>query len=323
MPRSGGKFVNFSSGSCILASVDPISVPDGTLTAGAQAGDAEAFAALVERYRPSLYAAAVRMLHDREHARDAVQETSIVALTRLHSLRDPGAAGGWLHAVLRNVCLTYLRRARWEFSDDAVEVNADVPLPEDVAEQHVMRQLVWNALDALSADDRLTVMLRYFSRCSSYEAIASVTAVPVGTVRSRLHRARSQLQETLQRAVVGSVYSHAELEQSRLDDWAAFYALLHEAPMPRTYRDTYTDDVCVRAEDGCWRGINAWSAHEREAINLGVRAQLIGLVASNDTTVVDIDFHNPDWAADHCPPRATFVHRLERGRSRRLDIHYV
>ena len=56
---------------------------------------------------------------------------------------------------------------------------------------------------------------------------------------------------------------------------------------------------------------------------LGVRARIVGLVASRDITVIEIDFTNPDWASDHCPPRSTFVHRLAGGRSRRVDIHYV
>jgi len=54
-----------------------------------------------------------------------------------------------------------------------------------------------------------------------------------------------------------------------------------------------------------------------------VRASIIGLVADAGLTIVKIDFHNPANAADHCPPRSTFVHRLSAGRSRRLDIHDV
>ena len=72
-------------------------------------GDAEALAGLLERYRPSLYAAAIGLLRNREDARDAVQEACVVALVRIASLRDPAAVGGWLHRVLRNVCLMRLR----------------------------------------------------------------------------------------------------------------------------------------------------------------------------------------------------------------------
>jgi hypothetical protein len=54
-----------------------------------------------------------------------------------------------------------------------------------------------------------------------------------------------------------------------------------------------------------------------------VRANIIGLAASRDFTVLDIDFANPAWADDHCPPRSTFVHHLTAGQSSRLEIHYV
>lgn len=74
---------------------------------------------------------------------------------------------------------------------------------------------------------------------------------------------------------------------------------------------------------GRWDGVREWSDHEREAIALGVRAEVVGLVASRDVTVIEIDFTNPASAAAHCPPRSTFVHRLAGGQSRRLDIHYV
>jgi hypothetical protein len=56
---------------------------------------------------------------------------------------------------------------------------------------------------------------------------------------------------------------------------------------------------------------------------LGVRAQIVGIWASSDLTILEIDFTNPDRAPGHCPPRSTFVHYLGGGRSRRLDIHYV
>jgi hypothetical protein len=82
-------------------------------------------------------------------------------------------------------------------------------------------------------------------------------------------------------------------------------------------------DVQVTDRIGWWRGLDDWSAHEREAILLGVRAAIVGLVASRDMTILEIDFANPEWASDRCPPRRTFVHRLTVGRSQRLDIHYA
>jgi RNA polymerase sigma-70 factor (ECF subfamily) len=317
------KFVNLSGAWSILAGVEEVAAGGAELVALAVDGEPDALAGLFEHYRASLYASAIALLRDRDDALDAVQETFVVALVRLGSLRDPAAVGGWLHAVLRNCCLMRLRRAGREAPSDHVEPAAVDAGLEDALDHHALRDWLWAALDALSPEDRLTVVLRHFSRCQTYEAIAAVSGAPVGTVRSRLHRARSQLGDRLRSTVGSSTFAQADLERQRRQEWEDFYATLHEAPVPRTYRATYEPGIEVTDGVGRWRGIEEWSAHEREAIALGVRARIIGLIAGRDVTILEIDFTNPAWAADHCPPRSTFVHRLDGGRSRRLDIHYV
>jgi Sigma-70, region 4 len=174
-------------------------------------------------------------------------------------------------------------------------VPALAPGPEAVLDEHALRDWVWAALGTLSPDERLAVMLRYFSRCRGYQAIAAVTGVPVGTVRSRLNRARSRLGTALLQTAEGTAPSQASLEVTRHAQWEHFYTELHQAPVPRTYRDTYTAGVEVSDTAGRWSGIGAWSAHEREAIVLGVRAQIVGIWASSDLTILEIDFTNPPW----------------------------
>jgi RNA polymerase sigma-70 factor (ECF subfamily) len=70
-------------------------------------------------------------------------------------------------------------------------------------------------------------------------------------------------------------------------------------------------------------GIDDWVAEERPAVEVGVRASIVGVVASPGLTVPEIDFINPPEAPGHCPPRSTFVHHLADGRTARLVIHYV
>jgi RNA polymerase sigma factor (sigma-70 family) len=296
-------------------------VTDVELVLLARAGSVQAVAGLLERHRPSLYAAAVGLLGNRADALDAVQDTCVVALGRLGDLHNPAAAKRWLHTVLRNVCLMRLRQRR-EVPTEYVEPAGAVPSPEELLEQHAMREWVWRAIDALSADERLTVMLRYFTRCSSYDAIATVTAVPIGTVRSRLNRARTRLAASLAATLAGTPMSRARLEAGRHAQWADFYRTLHERPVSGTYRDLFTSNVDVRDTVGHWVGVNTWSAHEHEAIGLGVRATLLGVLAGDDITVLEIDFTNPEQWPDHCPPHATFIHHLHDGRSTRLRIHY-
>ena len=178
---------------------------DADLASRAVAGEAEALAELLERYRPSLYAAAIGLLRNREEARDAVQETCVVALVRVESVREPAAVGGWLHRVLRNVCLMRLR------SQGHAVLHAEVNAPDpgagldEAVERLVLRDWVWSAIEELTPEERVTLMLRHFTRSSSYEAIAALTGVPVGTVRSRLNRARALLATALERETVDSL----------------------------------------------------------------------------------------------------------------------
>jgi RNA polymerase sigma factor (sigma-70 family) len=301
--------------------VRPDSATEAELGALARSGDAAALAALLERCRPSLYATAVGLLGNRADALDALQDTYLTALLRLGELRDAAAARAWLHAVLRNTCLMQLRRRR-ELPFDWVEPAGEVPDLEEALEVNSMREWVWQALEALPLEERIAVMLRYFTRCVSYEAIARVTGVPVGTVRSRLNRARARLADALRHTITGTALSHAVLEANERERWEGFYRVLHERPVPHTYRDLFVPAVDVSDRNGRWVGVDTWSAHEREAIALGVRAQIVGLLAAADVTVLEIDFTNPPATPGHCPPQATFVHRLDRSRSRHLRIHY-
>src|SRR6266576_2748812 len=84
--------------------------------------------------------------------------------------------------------------------------------------------------DGLAPEDRVTVLLRHFTRSNSYEAIAAVTGVPVGTVRSRLSRARTLLATALQRETADPLLSRNEVERTRRAEWDGFYAEVHEKP---------------------------------------------------------------------------------------------
>jgi len=295
-------------------------VHEAELGVRAQAGDVDALAALLELNRASLHATAIRMLGSRADALDAVQDTCLVALVRVGELRDPGAARAWLHAVVRNVCLMQLRQRR-ELLCEEIELGGATPDPEEALAQHALREWLWWALDALAPDERLAVILRYFTRCESYEAIARLTGVPIGTVRSRLNRGRSRLHALLQ-TTSETPASHRQLEGEQREQWEDFYRTLHEHPTPRTYQDLFAQDVDVGDRSARWTCVRDWSAHEREAINLGVRATIVGLIASKDVTVIELDFTNPAAAPHHCPPQATFVHHRESGSSRCVRIHY-
>src|SRR5215218_3369603 len=171
---------------------------DAELARAAQNGDAASLGALLERHDASLYALALRILGRGPEAQDAF----LIALSRIDRLREPEAVGGWLHGILRNVCLRRLRETRVEVSLDEraqknVEERSFEPSAEEYIDRLVLREWVWAALYELPEVLRVTAMLRYFSSYSSYEGISAILGVPLGTVRSRLNQVKVKLAEAL------------------------------------------------------------------------------------------------------------------------------
>jgi RNA polymerase sigma-70 factor (ECF subfamily) len=82
--------------------------------------------------------------------------------------------GGWLQAVLRNCCLLQLRRGRHEVPSDQLEMPTSAPGPEEAMEQLALRSWIWTALEAIGEEERLTLLLRHFTRCQSHSGPGSV-----------------------------------------------------------------------------------------------------------------------------------------------------
>lgn len=173
------------------------------------------FAQQVERLTDRLYGAALRLTRNAEDAEDLVAETVARAWGKLGELRDPQAFEAWIRRILNNsfVSAWRHRRASPEVADSvACEDSAAESFslferlhqpfllwwgnPEETAITNLLREDIERALDALPDAHRVVVVLVDVEGCSYLEA-AETLAVPVGTVRSRLNRARGQLQRAL------------------------------------------------------------------------------------------------------------------------------
>jgi len=159
-------------------------------------GDRDAFGALVAEHRDRVFGFACRMLGDREQALDAAQETFVKAWGGLDGFDRTRRFEPWLFAIAANVCTDMLRRHRPALSLDAEEA-ADPPAPEaDSPETALEDQGLARALRGLSEIERMTVLLKHV-RGFTYEEIAQVTGLPVGTLKSHAHRGRRRLAERL------------------------------------------------------------------------------------------------------------------------------
>jgi RNA polymerase sigma-70 factor (ECF subfamily) len=173
---------------------------DIDLVRKANGGDGHALDALVERHAPRVQRLASHLLVDLEDARDAAQESLVKLCTRLRQFRGDAQFGTWLHRLVVNTCRDLAARQRVRRTEPLGPVEAhasDDSDPTRLAGLGEARRELAEALSRLSADQRAVVVLRDAVGLS-YEEIARVVRMPVGTVKSYVHRGRGRLRHLLE-----------------------------------------------------------------------------------------------------------------------------
>ena len=171
-------------------------VVDEMLVLAAQAGRAEAFEELAQRWHPRLLRAAWRLTGDVEGAREAVQEAWLAIARGLGRLDDPARFGAWALTIARRRCADWIRtRRRWRGRESTIDDRSPgepaTALPQDA------RARVREALGRLDPDRR-TLLALFYLEGFSIEEIAVTLGIPPGTVKSRLFQARAKLRAALE-----------------------------------------------------------------------------------------------------------------------------
>lgn len=184
---------------------------DSDVVSRFQDGDESAFEDLVRRHEREAYQAAYRILGNSEDAQEAVQESFLRAFRALKAFRGEAAFKTWLTGIVINVCRNHAAKSeeklrRLSISADCGEdddgaprtplINDPGPGPEQSALGSELRKAVEAALDRVGAEHREVLVLREIQGME-YEELAAALNCPVGTVKSRLCRARRALREAL------------------------------------------------------------------------------------------------------------------------------
>jgi RNA polymerase sigma-70 factor (ECF subfamily) len=165
-------------------------------------GDLDAFNVLILRYQDSAYTLAYRIMGDPHSAADAAQEAMITAYRRLNTFRG-GSFRAWLLRITTNQCYDELRRRQRRPSasiDDMGDEPAlpdDSDTPEEIVQQRELQGAMQNCINALNADQRIVLVLSDVEGLE-YQAIAESVGAQIGTVKSRLSRARASIRDCLQ-----------------------------------------------------------------------------------------------------------------------------
>ena len=167
-----------------------------------RAGDAPAFEELVMTYQHRVFGVALRMLGNRAEAEDVAQEAFVRAHRALGAFRGDAKLSTWLYAITSRLCLNRLasgeRRMARQGEDALLRLSDAGPRPDAALERRELETALGRAIAELPEDRRIVVVLRDLEGLS-YEEIAQVLELELGTVRSRLHRARAELKEKLER----------------------------------------------------------------------------------------------------------------------------
>ena len=171
------------------------------LARSAAEGNESAFAQLVTMYEKRVYGLALRMTGNQEDAADVAQEAFLAAWRGLPTFRGDAGFATWLYRLTSNAAIDHLRKTRRQrtetsLNDGDLDAVDPTPSPQDQAESEGLREAVRWGMGELSPEHRQVLSMREY-RELSYEEIAQELDVDLGTVKSRLSRARSALRKIL------------------------------------------------------------------------------------------------------------------------------
>lgn len=181
----------------------PTDVSDEAVLARIRAGDTRAYEILMRRYNRRLFRITRSILRDGDAAQDAMQEAYVRAYTNLASYRTPGNFAAWLTRIAVNEALMMKRKDKrytpLADADDEDQDRAPLPAaetPEDLAAGSELRHLIETAVDRLPDDFRTVFVLRALEQLSVEETAACLN-IQAATVKTRFHRARGLMQQSL------------------------------------------------------------------------------------------------------------------------------
>ncbi len=178
---------------------------DEELIARFQEGDEQAYTELVNRYRDKLMTFVYRFVNDMEQAEDIIQDTMLKLYTHKHYYRNIAKFSTWIYTIAGNLAKTELRKrknrkvtniSQMGPEDLDYELPSVAPETDEVVQSEYIEKKIQAAIQNLPLHFRTVTILRDIQELS-YEEISKIVEVPLGTVKSRINRARLQLQKEL------------------------------------------------------------------------------------------------------------------------------
>ena len=263
------------------------------------------------------------MLGQGEDAKDAVQETFIKAYAHLDTLRDHSAFAGWLKAIMYNHCLMELQcRKKRMLTLSAYASDKDL-LTDAECQLDQAPEEIKNTIAGLSEALQLACMLRFFSKNSSYQEIATILSIPVGTVRSRLAESRTKLASLIK-------FQDQSTKSNKAKEMEEFYkfhfcdAHYDHPSVTNGILNHFDNKVSISFTSG--KTVVGWEHIKSQVefdLKYGTRPMLAEVHSSGNISILELSNVNPPENPNLCPPSSTFIFVHPQNKTEKAFLHHA
>jgi len=282
---------------------------------------------LFQKFNPFVQALALKLCDNTAQAEDAVQDAWITVFTHRHQLRQAESFLPWLKRIVINACHQSTRKGKRmvfveELPDSDILIEQSV---EQKFEKNSNRDTLYGILTELPLQLRETVMLRYLTGYNSYDQIAAITGVPVGTVRSRLNDSKKKLSKLWKGT---EDMDSSAFEQNQY--WNSYYQEI--CPGAYTDKNLLADLYAHVAGDlklvftsgkvAVGRSIFKWGIEDD--LKHGSSIKTVDVCStSGDLTVLKVSFFNSPEFPDHCPPSSYITFLRKESKLAEMRLHHT
>jgi len=276
----------------------------------AKAGEQPAWENLFKHFYPSIYATALNLCKSIPIAQDMVQETFLTAFLKLSQLNDNDAFGVWLKKILIRHCYRSFKKeypSRHEAMTEDVEGWWENEWHQKF--EHLSNQSqIQSNLASVSEKLRSVLLLRYFSGYSSYEDIAALLAIPIGTVRSRLSEARAKLSANWSRTADSDSRPWQQSEE-----WNQFYLRSFEGMhrkddcKDRFLHHLEKNVVLITPDGQKHMGRTAFESIIQDDRRAGSWLTPTNVATAENISIIEVSHFNSPENPSHCPQRSAMI----------------
>lgn len=295
------------------------------LVRAAKAGEETAWDLLYRQYYPAVYAMALRICGSKPIASDAVQDAFIGAYLKLQQLKDHSSFGGWIRKIATHQCFRALNLYNKGLSIDDLPRATESWWEDELDrkfENLSRNSRLHSALTRIPESLRSALLLRYFSNFNSYENIAAILSVPLGTVRSRLNQAKVKLVEYWDKCGDSSVAVIREMEELN----SYYYSLYSSMHREDSYKNKFIQHLHknIRIMIGMERMVTGRETFENMVADdrrAGSWLEPVNVLSSGNITILEAKHFNSAEYPTHCPPASVAVLYRSGKQVGRLLLH--